>query len=159
MHAILIAAALLATPNFPGAIERDLDLAAPPRCTICHTTDSGGAGTAVRPFGVYLRSRGLRPFDEDSLQNALFAAAGEHHSSNGEGLSDIDALKAGQDPNGSASAGDLTPAFGCSSSGSADPLMLLGFAAWLGTWRRRQVLRQRSRLREAAVRKVTPARR
>lgn len=68
-------------------------------------------------------SRGLRPFDEDSLQNALFAAAGEHHSSNGEGLSDIDALKAGQDPNGSASAGDLTPAFGCSSSGSADLLM------------------------------------
>lgn len=150
MHAILIAAALLATPNFPAAIERDLDLAAPPRCTICHATDSGGIGTVVRPFGVYLRSRGLQPFDEDSLRNALFAAAGEHHSSSADGLSDIDALKAGQDPNGTSGASDLTPAYGCSSSGSADLLMLLGFAAWLGTWRHRQVLRRRSRLGRSA---------
>src|SRR6266446_5698827 len=99
MPPILIAVALLATPNFPGVIQRQLGLAAPPQCTICHATDAGGAGTVVQPFGVYLRSRGLRPFDESSLRNALLAAAGEHHSSNSSGISDIDALKAGEDPN------------------------------------------------------------
>lgn len=138
MHAILIAAALLATPNFPGAIQRELILQAPPRCTICHATDSGGTGTVVRPFGVFLRSRGLQPFDEDSLRNALSADSGEHHSSSGEGLSDIAALKAGQDPNGSAGETGLTPEFGCSSSSSGTPLMLLAAAAWLWTRRTRQ---------------------
>jgi uncharacterized protein (TIGR03382 family) len=139
MHAILFAAALLATPDFPEAIQRDLQLQAPPRCTICHATDAGGAGTAVQPFVVYLRSRGLQPFDEDSLRNALLAAAGERHSSSGNGVTDIDALKAGLDPNGSAGVdgGDLTPAFGCSSAGAADPLMLFALVAWLYTRRRR----------------------
>jgi uncharacterized protein (TIGR03382 family) len=136
MHAILIAMALVATPDFPGAIERDLQLQAPPRCTICHATDSGGVGTAVRPFAVYLRSRGLRPFDEGSLRNALSAAAGENHSSSGDGLSDIEALKVGQDPNGQSSATEPTPAFGCSSSGSVSLLTPLAALAWL--FRRRE---------------------
>jgi hypothetical protein len=140
MHAILLAAALLGTPDFPEAIQRDLQLQAPPRCTVCHATDAGGAGTAVRPFVVYLRSRGLQPFDEDSLRNALLAAAGERHSSRGNGVSDVDALKAGEDPNGPAGAdgGDLTPAFGCSGAGATDPLMLLALGAWLYTRRQRR---------------------
>jgi uncharacterized protein (TIGR03382 family) len=136
MHAILIAMALIATPEFPASIARDLQLQAPPRCTICHATDAGGAGTAVRPFAVYLQSRGLRSFDESSLRNALAAAAGENHSSSASGLSDIDALKAGQDPNGQPSATEPTPAFGCSSPGSASFLMPFGAVAWL--FRRRR---------------------
>ena len=136
MYAILAAATLLATPDFPAAIERDLDLQAAPRCTICHATDSGGAGTVVRPFGVYLVSRGLRPFDEGSLHNALLAAAGEHHASKGGEVTDIDALKAGQDPNPSAGAGGLAPAYGCSSFGSVNLLSFLALGAWLCRRRR-----------------------
>ena len=92
-----------ATPDFPAAIARDLQLSAPPPCTICHATNQGGAGTVTKPFGKYLVSRGLVPFDESSLATALAAAAGEQHDSNGDGISDIDALKQGLDPNGSPS--------------------------------------------------------
>jgi len=135
MQAILIAVALLGTPNFPAAMQQDLDLGAPPRCTVCHATDAGGSGTVVQRFGVYLVSRGLQPFDEGSLRNALLAAAGEHHSSNSNGLTDIDALEAGLDPNGNESAApgvtDLTPEHGCSSTGAANLLPIVALAAWL----------------------------
>lgn len=142
MPPILLAIALLATPDFPGAIQRELDLAGPPRCSICHATDAGGAGTVVQPFGVYLRSRGLRPFDESSLHNALLAAAGERHSSSGGGVTDIDALKAGEDPNGLAATGgaNLTPAYGCSSSNAANLLPLLALGMWAFTRRRHQAI-------------------
>ena len=130
MHTILFAIALLATPDFPAAIQRDLGLQAPPRCTICHATDAGGAGTVVQPFGVYLRSRGLRAFDESSLGDALLAAAGERHSSNGSGVSDIDALKAGQDPN-SPEGTALAPAYGCSSSSPTSLSPVAALWMWL----------------------------
>ncbi|HWE23371.1 MAG TPA: hypothetical protein VG496_05465 [Myxococcales bacterium] len=127
MQPILLAVALIATPNFPAAIRQNLGLQAAPQCTVCHATNAGGAGTVVKPFGVYLLSRGLRPFDESSLRNALLADSGEHHSSNSSGIPDIDALKAGEDPNDPVGAGgnQLAPAYGCSSSGSTTPLMLL----------------------------------
>src|SRR3989442_9446420 len=108
MPPILIAVALLATPNFPGVIQRQLGLAAPPPCTICHATNAGGVGTVVKPFGIYLRSRGLVPFDDASLRNALLADIAERHSSSG-GLTDIDAFKAGQDPNRNHGANIMPP--------------------------------------------------
>ena len=110
-----------ATLNFPGAIARDLQLSTPPPCTICHATNEGGAGTVVKPFGKYLVSRGLAPFDESSLAGALAAAAGEHHDSDGDGISDIDALRQGLDPNGSSSHAPLVedPRFGCNASGGS----------------------------------------
>ena len=138
MQPLLLAAALLATPNFPAAIERELNLRAAPGCTICHASDAGGAGTVVRPFGVYLRSRGLVAFDESSLHGALLAAAGERHSSSGTGVTDIDALKAGEDPNspGGSGAADLAPAYGCASGGVANLLPLLALVLWVFAHRR-----------------------
>jgi hypothetical protein len=108
-----------ATPDFPAAIARDLQLSTPPPCTICHATNDGGAGTVVKPFGKYLMSRGLAPFDQSSLAGALGAAAGEHHDSDGDGVSDIDALQRGLDPNGSSSHPPSVedPQFGCNASG------------------------------------------
>ena len=123
-----------ATPDFPAAIARDLQLSAPPPCTICHATDQGGLGTVVKPFGKYMVSRGLVPFDESSLATALAAAAGEQHDSNGDGISDIDALKQGMDPNGSAAAGALVedPQFGCDASGrNGGAWLVLVAIAWL----------------------------
>ena len=132
MNAIL-AAMLLATPDFPGVIAQQLGLAKPPPCTVCHATDAGGVGTVVKPFGIYLRSRGLLPFNDASLRNALLADAGEHHSSSG-GLTDIDALRAGEDPNGTQGS-NLVPAYGCSSGGS-DLLALVALGTWLALHRR-----------------------
>jgi hypothetical protein len=99
-----------ATPTFPQVIADKLGLAKPPDCIICHLTNQGGAGTSVRPFSLYLQSRGLRPFDEASLRAALDAAAAEHHDSNGNGVDDIDELKQGHDPN--PAAGEQ-PRYGC----------------------------------------------
>src|SRR5262249_15736676 len=120
------------------AIQRELNLPAAPRCTICHATDAGGAGTVTQPFGVYLRSRGLRPGDEASLHGALLAAAGERHSSSGTGVTDIDALKAGLDPNSPCGSGaaDLAPAYGCASGGVANLLPLLALGVWVFARRR-----------------------
>ena len=107
-----------ATPNFPAAIAGDLQLSAPPACTICHATNAGGAGTVVKPFGKYLVSRGLVPFDEGSLAGALAAAAGERHDTDGDGILDVDALKQGLDPNGSSTLATALedPTFGCAST-------------------------------------------
>ncbi len=138
MNPILLAV-LVATPEFPGVIQQQLGLAQPPPCTICHATNAGGVGTVVKPFGIYLRSRGLVPFDDASLRNALLADIAERHSSSG-GLTDIDALKAGMDPNGTE--GSLVPAYGCSSVGPE--LDLLTVAA-LGTWPWLRRRRARSR--------------
>ncbi|HZW87612.1 MAG TPA: hypothetical protein VFF12_00915 [Myxococcaceae bacterium] len=107
-----------ATPNFPDAIARDVQASGAPACTICHATNAGGSGTVVKPFGKYLVSRGLAPFDEGSLAGALAAAAGERHDTDGDGILDVDALKQGLDPNGSSPrAGGLEdPTFGCASA-------------------------------------------
>jgi len=90
----------------------------------------------VKPFGIYLRSRGLVPFDDASLRNALLADIAERHSSSG-GLTDIDALKAGQDPNGTQGS-NLVPAYGCSSVGpELDLLTVSALGTWLWLRRRR----------------------
>jgi hypothetical protein len=129
MNTALIAM-LLATPNFPGGIQQQLGLAQPPPCTICHATNAGGPGTVVKPFGIYLQSRGLVPFDDASLRNALMADIAERHSSSG-GLTDVDALRAGLDPNG-VQGTNLMPAYGCTSAGSTvNCLTLYPLALWL----------------------------
>jgi hypothetical protein len=99
-----------ATPNFPSVIADALQLASPPPCVTCHETNAGGLGTAIRPFAIFLQTRGLRPYDEASLRAALQAAEAEHHDSNGDGIDDVTALRRGLDP--SAGAGDQ-PRYGC----------------------------------------------
>jgi len=123
-----------ATPNFPAAIARDLQLSAPPACTVCHATNSGGTGTVVKPFGKYLVSRGLAPFDENSLSGALAAAAGERHDTDGDGILDVDALKQGLDPNGSPTSAKALedPTFGCASTrGGGETSVLLALVVVL----------------------------
>ncbi len=142
MNTALIAM-LLATPNFPGDIQQQLGLAQPPPCTICHATNAGGLGTVVKPFGIYLQSRGLVAFDDASLRNALMADIAERHSSSG-GLTDVDALRAGLDPNG-VQGSNLMPSYGCTSAGSTvDWLTLYTLGAWLLVCSRRSNLRRRA---------------
>ena len=136
--ALIVPVGALATPDFPAAIARDLQLSVPPPpCTICHATNAGGLGTVTKPFGKYMVSRGLVPFDENSLAGALAADAAENHDTDGDGISDIDALKRGLDPNGSLGASTVPdPTFGCSAvrGGGASTYVLvllvgLGLAA------------------------------
>lgn len=102
-----------ATPSFPTVVKQFVQSQTYPSCTICHNNPNGGLGTVTRPFGEYLRSRGLVEFDEASLRNALTAAQAEGHDSNGDGVTDIEALREGLDPNGNTGASG-PPAYGCS---------------------------------------------
>jgi hypothetical protein len=128
-----------ATPNFPDAVATHLGMSASPDCTLCHA-GTPGRGTVTTPFGTTLRSRGAQAYDEASLRLALDALSAEKKDSDGDGTSDIDELRAGQDPNGSG--GDVVkPEYGCTAgprtpkSGSlAAPLLLL--AATLSIRRR-----------------------
>jgi MYXO-CTERM domain-containing protein len=151
--------AAMATPTFPGVIQRFVGSAMPPPCTICHNNPSGGIGTVTTTFGKYMRMRGLVLLDENSLRVALMAAQGEMHISNSDGITDLDALRAGEDPNNpkaSASTEASPPNFGCGAqiaastdagNGAAIPLVLIG---GIGVRRRR---------RERARRRPIPGRR
>lgn len=70
-----------------------------PGCTLCHTTDQGGTDTVVRPFGRALLTLGAAGNDAPSLESALIQLESEGIDSDGDGISDADELKAGEDPN------------------------------------------------------------
>ena len=106
-----------ATPNFPSAIQTKLSATARPECSICHVGGRVGRGTVNTAFGSEMRRRGLVAYDEDSLGRALDGMAAERVDSDGDGTLDVDALRAGKDPNpAGADEGILdetTPQYGC----------------------------------------------
>lgn len=112
------AGAALATPNFPPAIHTFVGSAADPPCTICHNNPLGGLMTVTTTFGVYMRSQGLMLLDLGTLQTALMADQAAKHVSNSQGITDIDALRMGLDPNNPTAtampgSGEPPPAYGC----------------------------------------------
>jgi len=119
---------------FPPEIRAHLSLSYTPACTLCHNTPSGGFGTVTTPFGQSMRARGLVAQNLGSLDTALDALAAEHTDSDGDGVGDIDELKAGSDPNVAGGGSATPPTYGCFdvSGQPASPLALLPLAlAWL----------------------------
>ncbi len=105
LAAIASVGASYASSSFPSEIASKLSAQAP-ACTVCHSSNAGGNGTVVTVFGKYMQSRGLNGSDIASLDKALAAAEGEGQDSNKDGVTDIAALKKGEDPNAPASGGD-----------------------------------------------------
>ena len=140
-----------ATPNFPTAIETDVPAPAPPPCQICHVGPQQ-LGTVRTAFGTSMRARGLVAFDEGSLKAALAQMAIDKVDSDGDGVTDIDALKAGKDPNGSGGAVAVGPQYGCSAHGGRDRVsgglqVMMGVlvAMAMGRRRKRRVSSERPR--------------
>ena len=118
---ILVANDARASETFPPVVRQFTGAAREPDCTICHQTNSGGVGTATKPFADYLRKRRLVRENEDSLRNALRAMQGEGHDTDNDGVTDFDELKAGTDPNGEF-ASDVPPVeYGCGRVAPAGP--------------------------------------
>lgn len=131
------ASAAHATSNFPAAMRTKLALTYDPQCSVCHLNGVTGRGTVTTPFGKAMMLRGLVASDEARLNNALDKMIADKVDSNANGETDVDALKAGHDPNG-ASGPQL--GFGCNAGGSGEgslaALLVAGALVLLGRRRR-----------------------
>ena len=112
-------------------------------CSVCHIKGNVGSATPITPFALSLRARGLTG-NNQSLSSALSKLESDGVDSDGDGVSDVEELKAGTDPNSSANASivnDQDPGYGCggtaprgrSAPGMAGVLAL----GWLALRRRR----------------------
>lgn len=90
---------VLASPTFPPAIAEHLGLACEPDCTTCHTRPSGGLGTARQPFGAAMQGAHLTAGQPQKIAAALDELAAERSDVDGDGVTDIDELRALTDPN------------------------------------------------------------
>ncbi|MGE3668755.1 MAG: hypothetical protein AB7K71_03820 [Polyangiaceae bacterium] len=96
----VVSASAAASPQYPGIIQSELSMSCPPPCTICHETNNGGLNTVVTAFGTAMVDEGELEYDDDAaLRAALATLDGSMHDSDGDGVSDIDALRADIDPN------------------------------------------------------------
>lgn len=115
---IAITSASSASPVYPGTVQSELSLDAAPLCTACHTSASGGPGTATQPLAESLKTRGLvGGGNTQSLIDALDQLVVDGVDSDGDGTLDVDELLAGTDPNAD---GGTEPAAGDDTSSDSD---------------------------------------
>jgi MYXO-CTERM domain-containing protein len=96
---LLVARAASASPDFPFAVTEHLGLGYEPPCTICHQTDAGGSGTAVKQFAIEMKTRGLSAANTPAVASALDKMAADEVDSDCNDVTDVEQLEAGQDPN------------------------------------------------------------
>jgi hypothetical protein len=112
---LLIALPAAATPTFPDVLRTKLALSTTPDCSLCHS-GTPARGNVNTPLGRTLLSRGLVANKEESLRTALDAITAENKDSDGDGVSDITELKAGQNPNAAGEGETVTPEYGCTAA-------------------------------------------
>jgi hypothetical protein len=93
----------LASTTFPEALRKKLGLAEiagpAPGCRLCHQTDAGGIKTATKALSRSLQAAGVAGANVPSLLAGLEALEADGTDSDRDGVSDIDELEAGTDPN------------------------------------------------------------
>ena len=140
---LLAAAPALASQIFPAAVQTHLTLTYTPACALCHFNGVTGYGTVTTPFGKTLMARGALAGNEASMLGALDAMQTAATDSDGDGVSDIQELKNGTDPNVAQGAdggvGVVLPPikYGCGASVAPGVLAALGVLALVGRRRRR----------------------
>lgn len=155
-----------ASESYPGAMQEELDMPCAPPCTVCHQSNQGGIGT-IKPdsFGAAVVERGLGFREDDCIPAALAAVesgatgdacagtlgpgSGASVDSDGDGAGDLQELREGTDPNGSANASLCALTYGCGARIAPEPrshrwawlvASSLGFIGWgASRWQRRRV--------------------
>ena len=88
-----------ASDPFPDTIKMALAMPGPkPPCITCHDTEAGGSGMVNRPFGKRVVGYGLTGGDVQTLTGILGRMREAGDDSDGDGKSDIDEIKVGDDP-------------------------------------------------------------
>lgn len=94
---LLASSAGLASLSYPTVLLQNLNLPAARPCVLCHTTETGGAGTVTRPFGItMMRTLGLVGNNDAALIAAIRANI---YDTDQDGVADIQELQDGSDPN------------------------------------------------------------
>ena len=142
---LLGAASASASANYPGVVKSDLGLSSMPGCELCHFNGQTGMGTVTTPVGKSLKARGMTVGNASSLSTALARLTSDKTDSDGDGVGDVDELKAGTDPNVANAAADggptppptgglASPTYGCAATPGELPFGTLLALAWLA-WR------------------------
>lgn len=146
---LLLIHAASASSGYTAEIAAYLDLACEPQCAVCHVDNGGGNGTVVQGFGVALMDRGLTGGSQYSLLDAaLDAAEADGVDSDGDGVIDTEALRAGLEPNtGVAFCDVLAPVYGCTTAAEPPRWAALLTGGWIALARakRRRGLAQPAR--------------
>src|SRR5439155_3065798 len=128
---VLAAGAARASAGYPTAIVEHLAIFYSPPCSLCHLEGKTGPGTAETPFARSARAHGLEGGDVRLVGVALDSLMRYGTDSDRYGVSDIQVLLAGTDPN-LAGAQSIEvradPASGCKSTGGACGWLALLFA-------------------------------
>src|SRR5438128_7785749 len=129
---VILAGAARASSNYPTAIGEHLPIVYSPPCSLCHLDGKTGPGTARKPFAISARAHGLEGGNFELVAPALDAMMRDGTDSDRDGVSDIEELLAGTDPN---VAGNQSievradPDSGCSTAGAAWGWLALLLAA------------------------------
>jgi hypothetical protein len=129
LAAVLLAAlGARASAGYPTAIVEHLAIFYSPPCSLCHVEGKTGPGTAETPFARSVRAHGLEGGDVRLVGIALDALARDGIDSDRDGVTDIQELLAGTDPNvkgGQSIQVRQDPESGCSSTGAGCGWLLL----------------------------------
>lgn len=96
----LLAVPASASSIFPSVLREESGAARTPTCVVCHETNSGGFGTAIKPFNQALEDRGLRGAAQTGSLRAAFQQLGDDGvDSDADGTSDFDEIYFFRNPN------------------------------------------------------------
>jgi hypothetical protein len=119
-----------ASPTYPSALYKAAGMTCVPQCTVCHTVNPGVKNTAVQPFAIAMRGKGLLS-GNPMLVDVAFT--GLKNDQKPEYQAMVAALSKNLDPNYDESLGQLAcgPSYGCGAHVAKAPPRDLSVFGWV----------------------------